>query len=465
MTAQVGSGLLRAILDAVHGADELIGGQAVTRLRIGLDAGDTEILVDSTVGFGEYRDGTGDGRVVVGGEIIDCAGRTLDSFTGLTRGLDSTRVRERYPANTVVYDLSQNRSALDWVRRGFLVRFAIGSDLDQVGRNLGLHRCPGLIDDTWRKIIEDVAYLAKQPPSAIIAALDALQGPGNYFFYERAVTSPQRFFVSVDVPQADSLQGRFFLNSGEPQLTGVGGVFDVDYDIVSVPFLGAVALGNLRVVGGGFLIDGETFILDDGANPAVTFEFDDDGSVVESPTLRQVVFAASDTEEQLRDAIIAAITVAPTLDIAASILDAQRVLLTHQTIGVAGNQAIVETVADPIFLATGMAGGFAVGVQGVLGVFDDTPATRDGMREGFTNYFTGGSFVGTEITLGTDPGSGTAVLVDYNSHPSHYLAPDAAFQNDGTDFPPYFADNLLAARCLLDQVRAAGVGVELSVSL
>jgi hypothetical protein len=101
-----------------------------------------------------------------------------------------------------------------------------------------------------------------------------------------------------------------------------------------------------------------------------------------------------------------------------------------------------------------------------VGVFLDTPEARRGRREGLTNYFLpGGSVLGSTITLGTSPGPiGTAVLVDYTAFSAHYLARDEAVL-DAADRWAYLADPLLTARCLLDQIRAAGVRVDLSVKL
>jgi hypothetical protein len=462
MTARVGSGLLRAILDAVHGADEQLAGQAITRLRAPLLAADTDVLVEATPGFGEVDDGANNARIVVGGEVIDCGTRTGDSFGTLTRGQQSTTIQDVYPTGTVVYDIAQNSSALDLTRRGFLVNYALSTDLDVVGRNLGLDRCPGVPDDTWRIVIREVAYLAKQTLGAVQTALEALQGGSGFSLFERVGSSPNRFFVTVEVPLTDNLRGRFFLNGGEPQTVAAGGVITLDYDIAEQAFAGTQAAGAIRVVSGAFLVDGETFTLDDGLNPAVTFEFDDDASVVSSATLRPVAFTAGDSEQTIRDAIISAIAGAPALDINASVLDAQNVGLVNTAIGVAGNQTILETVADPIFAVTGMVGGADAGVSGAIFVVADTTAARQGVRDVNLFVTASGSVTGSnEITIGLAPG--TDVLVDYNATPAHYLPPDENFENVG-DFPPYFADNLLAARCLLDQVRAAGVGVELSVS-
>lgn len=464
MSTIVGSGLFKAIIDAIHGSDDRIAGQAITTLRVSLDGTETAVIqVESTVGFGELTDGAGDARLVIDGEIIDCSGRTLTTFTGLTRGVASTIVGPRYPAGSaIVYDYAQNSSALDHVRRGVLVNYAIGEDLDRVARNLGLVKCSPLPDDTWRRVIKAIAYLAKQPMGAIETALQALLGPGGYVLYERSVSAPHRFFVGAVLPFATSLQGRFVLNSGEGQEVEPGGIVNVEYPIVARAYDGVAARGTIRVVSPWTGLDGQQFVLNDGVNPAVTFEFDDDASVVQTPTLRAITHDGTETEQEIRDLVIAAITAAPTLAITPSALDASTVALLNDAVGAAGNQVITETVTDPVFVVSGMSGGVNAGTRGVLGVYLDNPLTQAGIREGFANLFTGGSFIGSQITLGTDPGTGIAVIVDYNGHPAHYLAPDASFDNDGTDFPPYFADNLGATRCVLNQVRAAGVGVELS---
>jgi uncharacterized phage protein gp47/JayE len=104
-------------------------------------------------------------------------------------------------------------------------------------------------------------------------------------------------------------------------------------------------------------VDTDTFILDDGVNPAVTFIFDDDGSVVEDAVTRAVNHTGAETADQMRDLIILAIAGAPLLDITASNGGPGVVTLINDNIGTAGNQAIVETVGDVGFVASGMAGG------------------------------------------------------------------------------------------------------------
>ena len=104
-------------------------------------------------------------------------------------------------------------------------------------------------------------------------------------------------------------------------------------------------------------VDTDTFVLNDGANPAVTFIFDDDASVVENATTRAVNHNGTQSADQMRDIIIDAITNAPTLDITASSGGPGVVTLVNDATGTAGNQLITETVSDAGFQASGMSGG------------------------------------------------------------------------------------------------------------
>lgn len=335
------SGLLQAILDAIQGQDELIAGQRITQLTTPLLATDTEINVVSTIGFGENRDGMGDAKIIIDGEIIYASGRTDTTFTGLTRGVDNTKTPELHIVDLLAHDLARNSSALDLVRRGFLVAYAIRGDLDVIGRNLGLKKCSGWIDSIWRNVIEDVAYLAKQPITAFHVALEAVFDPGDFQVVERLITHPYTVYIYVTLPLANSLHGQFFINGGERQ---------------------------------------------------------------DSTGLLEVKTANS----------------------------------------------INDVPLDP-----------GPGSVGVFGVYDDTPLARRGVREGLFNYFPGGSFVGDTITLGVSPGAvGTPLIIDYNAFAAHYVT-DPESVVDDEDFFPYFSDNLSGIRCLLDQVRAAGIKLEL----
>lgn len=123
-------------------------------------------------------------------------------------------------------------------------------------------------------------------------------------------------------------------------------------------------------------VDAETFVLDDGVNAAVTFEFDDDSSVTETATLRAVDITAAADDDDVRDAIITAITNAPALDISPSSGGSGIVSLVNGAGGVAGNVAITETVTDVKFAVTGMTGGLATHGERIYGFTQAGSATE-----------------------------------------------------------------------------------------
>lgn len=130
---------------------------------------------------------------------------------------------------------------------------------------------------------------------------------------------------------------------------------------IAVRIRGALATGSIATVAVANLVDGETVVIDDGVNAAVTFEFDDDGSVVETDTLRSVDISAITTADEVRDALIAAITNAPVFLITATSGGAATVTLSGLR-GTTSNIAITHTVADPGFSVSGMSG--ATGTAG-----------------------------------------------------------------------------------------------------
>lgn len=226
-------GLLRAILDAIHGEDDRLAGVSVTRLTTPLLEDEIGVMnVESSIRFGEFTDGAGDGMVIVGGELISTSGRTDTSFTGLSRGLEGSQIKPVHPIGTLVYDFAQNRSALDHVRRGFLVRFAIGRDLDTVGRNLGLHKCFGLTDAQWREIIQLVAYMPRQPLDTFRQVLDVVF-PGQYEII-KLISEPYRVRVNITPQLSDTKKGKFFLNGMEFQDTTGPLTVETNFDIKNV---------------------------------------------------------------------------------------------------------------------------------------------------------------------------------------------------------------------------------------
>ncbi len=375
--------LLKAALDAIHKEDDLIGGRAVTRLVTQLTNDETgSIAVESTLGFGEFTDSEGDGRLLIGGELIDYTSRVKFepfAFGGLTRGVGATEVKT-HPVGTLIFDFARNSSAIDHTRRGLFVDFAVGEDLSVIARNLGLIECAGLDDATLRRIIKGIAYLPKQTRDAfrqaLIALLDDVDG---FTVTERTSSDPWKVFVEIDPGLSTDIRGRFLLNGGEPQLTT--GAMTVD----------------------------------------TTFP------VIQSPLVAYPESASQAIEDRNKPNPSPPPTNIPFFD-------------------------------------------YPAGVAGSLqwSVYDDTPLTRRGFRDGLTNYATGGSAVGNTITLGSSPGgAGTAVIVDYTAFTAHYLANDETIRQDfaNADHWAYLADPLLSAQCILDQIRAAGVKVILSTKL
>lgn len=363
-------GLLEAILDAVHGEDEVIGGRAFTRLTSPVTETEvTTLEVESTLNFGEWEDGEGNGRVLINGEIIDFDSKTDTSFDTLTREVKSTVAPSVHPEGSIVWDFSQNMSALDHLRRGLFVAFARDEDLDTIARNLGLKKCIGVPEDTWRAFIKAIAYLPKQTTTAFAEALDVLFGPGNYELTELYPLEPFTILIQISIASVNEIRGKFFLNSGEPQATTGTLSVSSDQDVVSV------ADAYDREVQGVF----------------------------------------------------------------------KRKNATYPTVLSAVEVGLGRVVSRP-------------------------PDAGD------TDYYGESGFTGTTITLGTSPGaSGTLVLVDYTAFQAHYLASEESspmspngplpFDSDTVrhdeDFYAYLSDVLASTRCLLDQIRAGGVTLDI----
>lgn len=233
-------GLFAAILDAIFQADDRIAGKRFTQLAAPLSPTETsQIVVTSTNGFGRFLDGEEPSLLLINGELIEAATRTTTVFAGLTRGIDYTHAKEDeiLPVGTLVFDASHNTSAKDHLRRGFLVRFARGEDLDVIGDNLGLHRCPGIPDDVWRELIQAMAYLPKQTLDAFRTALMALFGNDTAAFRLTEIPElyPWQVFVEITAATlAEQRRGKWFLSGGEEQLTTGLLTIDTTYPINQV---------------------------------------------------------------------------------------------------------------------------------------------------------------------------------------------------------------------------------------
>jgi hypothetical protein len=117
------------------------------------------------------------------------------------------------------------------------------------------------------------------------------------------------------------------------------------------------ATGTITTIAVASLVDGETFTLDDGINPAVVFEFDKAGDGV-TPGNILVDVSAIVTADEVRDAIISAVTgVGATLRMSAANGGAAQVDLTQDDAGPQGNTTQTDTVVNVGFVITNMTGG------------------------------------------------------------------------------------------------------------
>jgi len=125
--------------------------------------------------------------------------------------------------------------------------------------------------------------------------------------------------------------------------------------------LGFQALGSITTVPVANIVDGETFVLNDGVNPIVTFEFNKVGTVAFGNVEVDLITGSPTTANDVRDRIITAISGAPLLAISGSIGGASLVALQNDSLGTQGNQNVIEGVADAGFTVIGMSGGLNSG--------------------------------------------------------------------------------------------------------
>ncbi|UCG52076.1 MAG: hypothetical protein JSW58_00540 [Candidatus Latescibacterota bacterium] len=209
---ELDQGLIKSITAAIGEADNEIGGLYMTRLTAVVAATDTTFPVESTL---DWED---EGMLGLDGIVYHYTGKTIDSFTGITHIAAEAEVagaRIQHRIDSTVVDLNRSRSALDLLRRAFLVDYAEGDDLAVIGRNLAVPKQPIFEDDDqYRAVIKAVAYSPKGTIYGLELALDAFVGPGNYEIYEDLIKRPNEIFIIL--PQEAFLEtsaaGSAFLN-------------------------------------------------------------------------------------------------------------------------------------------------------------------------------------------------------------------------------------------------------------
>jgi hypothetical protein len=170
---------------------------------------------------------------------------------------------------------------------------------------------------------------------------------------------------------------------------------------VLVPGLGGIpAKGRISTIPKASLVDGQTFTLNDGTNPAKVFEFDTNSTVTLGNVAVNISVAV--TADDVRDAIILAVnSVTVTLSITASSGGPARVDLINDESGVQGNVVITETVTNAGFTVDGMSGG--IGGEGLRWTLRKNELTLSGIPGGilFPNSPQGDVVIeGDEVHIG-----------------------------------------------------------------
>lgn len=184
------------------------------------------------------------------------------------------------------------------------------------------------------------------------------------------------------------------------------------------PIEGTRASGTITAdVAPGSYNDGETFVLDDGVNNAVTFYFDVTGTYIpgggyDNENIRLDISGAAD-KTAVGVIIDAQINAAPVLDITSTISGTPWVLdLQNDTGGIVGNETIVETVSDVSFVVAGMSAGVDGTLVGVWEYYDGDYAKV--APDTVNNYAPGQLLVVCNSLLGTEDRTGTIVRVQLN---------------------------------------------------
>jgi hypothetical protein len=124
---------------------------------------------------------------------------------------------------------------------------------------------------------------------------------------------------------------------------------------------GTAASGSIQFVAQANHVDGETFVLDDGVTPAITFHIDQTGTYTPvggyDATNIRVDISGSTTDQDVATVAQGVINGVASLGITAGAPSTGLLPLTADSVGAQANNAILETVADAGFIVTGMTSG------------------------------------------------------------------------------------------------------------
>ena len=344
-----------------------------------LNSVNTKTLTDETSSFGAST-ATGTGDTIGGAAPSMTLTDAGAAFTAQDVGRYITVVGATTPANDGSFLISAFTSST-------LITYQNASGVAEAFTGTYTVRDPYSLEDdinfarTDRKLIKGTASHTTavptyQRPTAIGTNVDAnLTNIAGKTLDAKAVVNTRLFLAqsvshgntNVTVSSAGNLPWADAVDrTGVPIFDGAdAGDHEATYVEVINPSTGQAltvdgrAVGRITAIAGASLIDGEVFVLNDGVNPAVTFEFDDNASVVQTNTLRAITFAGGDSAATVAATIIAAVNSAPVLNINSSTGGGAIVELLNTNPGTAGNVTITETVVGAGFIVVGMAGGTA----------------------------------------------------------------------------------------------------------
>ena len=224
-------GLLEGLTSAIGQELTRLGGLQSTRVQAGfpVTAGDTTIRVETTLGWESA------GYFYLDSYLYKYTGITTNptygEFTGVSYFDEVTYISgaaQDHAVLTEIMDYTRAYSAVDKMRRSFLVDYAAGIDLDTLARNIGVLRQPELetTDSIFRNIIKAIAYSPRGTMYIIELYLDALFGVGNYRIFEDMtnagyttrlgqleVNNPGQIFVTTQLTEQEASTGAAYVEA------------------------------------------------------------------------------------------------------------------------------------------------------------------------------------------------------------------------------------------------------------
>lgn len=188
-------GVIEALTSAIGEALNEVGGLRFTRLTANHALGATTANVETTYGWPTS------GKFIVQGTLYAYTGKTPLTLTGISyvvAGVVVNGLRTDLRVATPVIDFSRTFSALDRTVARLFVGYAEGEDLSIIGRNLGVDRPVGLEDDeTFRAVVQALAYLPRGTMYGLETALTAFFGEGNFEVWENFPLYRNTVFVQI----------------------------------------------------------------------------------------------------------------------------------------------------------------------------------------------------------------------------------------------------------------------------